>query len=72
MRSWYERAAPGLCDCLVARVRLVREEFTDALRQKLTNSFWGLAQHLDLLVPCQVTEEMVQEAVRRMNEAQGT
>lgn len=67
-----ERAAQALFDCLVEWDLLEREEITDALRQKLTNSFWGLAQHLDLLVPCQVTEEMVQEAVRRMNEAQGT
>lgn len=67
-----ERAAQALFDCLVEWGLVDREEITDELRQKLLNSFWGLAQHLDMLVPCQVTEEMVAEAVRRMNAAQGT
>lgn len=67
-----ERAEQALFDCIVEWGLVRREEVTDALRQKFYNSFWGLAQHLDLLVPYQVTEEMVREAVRKMNEAQGT
>ena len=40
---------------------------TPEAETKICNSFWGIAQHLDLLVPYQVTEEMVAELVRRLN-----
>ena len=67
-----ERATQVFFDCIVEWGLVTREEVTDALRQKFYNSFWGMAQHFDLLVPYQVTEEMIQDAVRRMNEVQGT
>ena len=48
---------------------LKKEDVTEALIQKFKNSFWGIAQHLDLLLPCQLTEEMLEELIRRLNTA---
>ena len=56
-----------LLDTYVEWGLITAEELTPAVEQKICNSFWGIAQHLDLLVPCQVTEEMVEELVERLN-----
>ena len=42
-------------------------DVTPELELKLFNSFWGIAQHLDLLIPYTVTEQMVQDLVDKMN-----
>ena len=61
------RAKKILLDTYVEWGLIDREDLTPEEEQKICNSFWGIAQHLDLLVPCQVTEEMVKKLVERLN-----
>ena len=61
------RAKKILLDTYVEWGLISREALTPEAETKICNSFWGIAQHLDLLVPYQVTEEMVMELVRRLN-----
>jgi beta-glucosidase len=41
-------------------------QFTDTV---LESTFWGIAQYLDYMIPMQVTPEMVEELMQRINEA---
>ncbi len=63
-----EQAKKILFDSIVEWGLAKPEDITPELEKNFYNSFWGIAQHLDLLVPYQVTEEMVNDMVRKMNE----
>lgn len=54
-------------DTLVEWGLVKKEEITPELELKFYNSFWGMAQHLDLLVPYQVSRDMVKQLVEKMN-----
>ncbi len=61
------RAKKILLDTYVEWGLISEEALTPEVEYKIWKSFWGIAQHLDLLVPYQVTEDMVAELVRRLN-----
>lgn len=67
-----ERVKQTYFDTLIEWGFITREDVTPALEGHLRIAFWGLKQHLDLLVPYGITEEMIDTLVERLNqEAQG-
>lgn len=48
---------------------ITAQDVTPALEKHLLIAFWGLKQHLDLLVPYSITEEMIDTLVERLNQA---
>ncbi len=64
-----ERVKQAYFDALVEWGFISREDVTPALEKHLLISFWGLKQHLDLLVPYGVTEEKIEALVERLNQA---
>lgn len=56
-------------DTLVGWGFITKDEITPVLEAKFEKSFWGIAQHLDLLLPCHITEDMVNDLIARMNAA---
>lgn len=48
---------------------ITAQDVTPALEKHLLIAFWGLKQHLDLLVPYSITEEMIDTLVERLNRA---
>lgn len=63
-----EYAKQVFFDTIVEWGLLREEELTDEIKHRFYCSFWGMAEHFNLLVPYQVTEEMIEDLVERMND----
>jgi hypothetical protein len=63
------RVRQAYFDTLIEWGFITREDITPALEKQLCIAFWGLKQHLDLLVPYDITEEKVEALVERLNQA---
>ncbi len=64
-----ERVKQAYFDTLIEWGFITPKDVTPALEEHLRIAFWGLKQHLDLLVPYGVTEEMIETLVARLNQA---
>jgi beta-glucosidase len=64
-----ERVKKAFFDTLVEWGLVEQCEITPEMEGHFRTAFWGLKQHLDLLVPYQVSEAMVDELVERLNRA---
>ena len=67
-----ERVKQAYFETLIEWGFITPEDVTPALEEHLRIAFWGLKQHLDLLVPYSVTEEMIDMLVERLNQAART
>jgi beta-glucosidase len=54
-------------DSLVEWGLIKQSDITPELENEFLISFWGLAQHFELVASYKVTEEMIDEVVRKMN-----
>ncbi len=64
-----ERVKQTYFDTLIEWGLLSREDVTPELEKHLLIAFWGLKQHLDMLVPYEVTDERIELLVERLNKA---
>ncbi|MEA4939348.1 MAG: glycoside hydrolase family 3 C-terminal domain-containing protein [Christensenella sp.] len=64
-----ERVKQAYFDTLIEWGFITPKDVTPALEKHLNIAFWGLKQHLDLLVPYSITEEMIETLVERLNQA---
>lgn len=64
-----ERVKRAYFDTLIEWGLITPADVTPALEKHLLTAFWGLKQHLDLLVPYGITEEMIEVLVERLNQA---
>ena len=64
-----ERVKQAYFDTLIEWGFISREDVTPALEKHLLIAFWGLKQHLDLLVPYGITEEKIDILIERLNQA---
>lgn len=62
-----EHAEKVLFESLIAWGLAKQEDLTEQTKKRLCNSFWGMAQLFDNFGPWQVTAEMIQEMVDKMN-----
>ena len=63
------RVKQAYFDTLIEWGLIVPADVTPALEKHLVTAFWGLKQHLDLLVPYGITEEKIETLVERLNQA---
>ena len=64
-----ERVKEAYFETLIEWGFITAADVTPALEKHLLIAFWGLKQHLDLLVPYSITEEMIDTLVERLNQA---
>mgnify|MGYP000968215988 CR=1 FL=1 len=64
-----ERVKQAYFETLIEWGFITSQDVTPALEKHLLIAFWGLKQHLDLLVPYSITEEMIDTLVERLNQA---
>ncbi|MDD4311815.1 MAG: glycoside hydrolase family 3 C-terminal domain-containing protein [Eubacteriales bacterium] len=64
-----DRVKQAYFDTLIEWGFITREDVTPALEKHLRIAFWGLKQHLDLLVPYRISEEKIEVLVERLNQA---
>ena len=64
-----ERVKQAYFDTLIEWGFITREDVTPALEKHLLIAFWGLRQHLDLLVPYEISDQRIEELVERLNKA---
>jgi beta-glucosidase len=63
-----ERVKQAYFDTLIEWKLISASDVTPTLEKHLTTAFWGLKQHLDLLVPYEITEEKIEALVKRLNQ----
>ncbi|MEA4914458.1 MAG: glycoside hydrolase family 3 C-terminal domain-containing protein [Christensenella sp.] len=64
-----ERVKQVYFDTLVEWGFIQPSDLTPALEKHLLVAFWGLKQHLDLLVPYEITDERINALVEHLNQA---
>jgi len=63
-----ERVKSVYFETLIEWGLITPADVTPALEKNLITAFWGVKQHLDLLVPYEITEEQIDILVERLNQ----